>query len=90
MTPLLKFQMKGIGYAHPEWGHGMWKGELAIGHESFDPKRQLNPLEAPNLHTQQVVKASDGTQAGVGVLEQICIGPYAPGGFTEFLDGAKG
>jgi hypothetical protein len=88
LEPILKFQMKGLGYGHPEWGQGMWKGELAIGHEAFDP-RQLNPLEPWNLHTQQVVRASDGTRTGIGVLEQIVVGPYAPGGFTEFLDGAK-
>jgi hypothetical protein len=89
LEPILKFQMKGLGYGHPEWGQGMWKGELAIGHEAFDP-RQLNPLEPWHLHTQQVVRASDGTRTGIGVLEQIVVGPYAPGGFTEFLDGAKG
>lgn len=88
LEPILKFQMKGLGYGHPEWGQGMWKGEMAIGHESFDPM-QLNPLEPWHLHTQQVVRASDGTRRGIGVLEQICIGPYAPAGFTEFLDGAK-
>jgi hypothetical protein len=88
LEPILKFQMKGLGYGHPEWGQGMWKGELATGAESFDP-RQLNPLEPWNLHTQQVVRASDGTRRGIGVLEQICVGPYAPAGFTEFFDGAK-
>ena len=88
LEPILKFQMKGLGYGHPQWGQGMWKGELATGHESFDP-RQLNPLEPWNLHTQQVVRASDGTRQGIGVLEQICVGPYAPAGFTEMLDGAK-
>ena len=67
----------------------MWKGELATGHESFDP-RQLDPLAAPHLHTQQVVRATDGTRQGIGVLEQIVVGPYAPAGFTAFLDGAKG
>ena len=35
--------MKGLGYGHPHWGQGMWKGELATGHEFFDP-RQLDPL----------------------------------------------
>jgi hypothetical protein len=88
LEPILKFQMKGLGYGHPEWGQGMWKGELALGHETFD-SRQLNPLEPWHLHTQQVVRASDGTREGIGVLEQICIGPYAPAGFTEMLDGAK-
>jgi hypothetical protein len=88
LEPILKFQMKGLGYGHPEWGQGLWKGELAMGHESFDP-RQLNPLDRSNLHTQQVVRASDGRRQGIGVLEQIVVGPYAPAGFTEFFDGAK-
>jgi hypothetical protein len=89
MEPILKFQMKGLGYFHPTWGQGMWKGELAIGGESFDP-RQLDPLAAENIHVQQVVRTSDGTRRGIGVLEQVCIGPYAPGGFSGFFDGAKG
>jgi hypothetical protein len=88
LEPLLKFQMKGLGYMHPEWGQGMWKGELATGSESFHPD-QLDPLDRENLHTQQVVRATDGTREGVGVFEQIVVGPYAPGGFTEFFDGAK-
>ena len=88
LEPILKFQMKGLGYAHPERGQGMWKGELAMGGESFDPL-QLDPLAMENLHTQQVVRATDGARSGIGVLEQICVGPYAPGGFTGFFDGAK-
>jgi hypothetical protein len=88
LDPILRFQMKGLGYGHPVWGQGMWKGELAIGGESFDP-RQLDPLAPENLHVQQVVRASDGTRTGVGVLEQVVFGPYAPAGFTSFLDGAR-
>ncbi len=89
MEPILKFHMKGLGYFHPTWGQGMWKGELAIGGESFDP-RQLDPLSPENIHVQQVVRTSDGTRRGIGVLEQVCIGPYAPAGFEAFFDGAKG
>ncbi len=88
LEPILKFQMKGLGYMHPEWGQGMWKGELETAGESFDP-RQLDPLARENLHVQQVVRARDGNQTGIGVLEQICIGPYAPAGFTDYFDGAK-
>jgi hypothetical protein len=88
LEPILKFQMKGLGYGHPEWGQGMWKGEEAYGGESFDT-RQLDMLARENIHVQQVVKATDGTRTGVGVLEQICIGAYAPSGFESFLDGAK-
>ena len=79
--------MKGLGYGHPEWGQGMWKGELEVGGESFDP--QTLPLLAPeNVHVQQVVRATDGQRQGIGVLEQIVIGPYEPAGFTSLLDGA--
>ena len=89
LTPLLKFQMKGLGYGHPRWGQGMWKGELETGSESFDPQ-ELDMLAPQNIHVQQVVRASDGARTGIGVLEQVCIGPYEPAGFTELFDGAKG
>ncbi len=89
LEPLLKFQMKGLGYGHLEWGQGVYKGELAVGSESFDPLT-LDPLGRDNLHVQQVVRATDGDgRVGTGVLEQIVAGPYAPGGFTQFLDGAQ-
>jgi hypothetical protein len=89
LEPILKFQMKGLGYSHPEWGQGMWKGELATGSESFEPQK-LNMLAPENIHVQQVVRASDGKRTGIGVLEQASFGPYAPAGFSEFFDGAKG
>lgn len=88
LEPTLCFRMKGIGYGHPTWGHGHWKGELAIHGESWDPA-DLDPMAPDNLHVQQVVRASDGTRSGVGVLEQIAVGPYAPAGFTDLLDGAR-
>lgn len=88
MEPILRFQMKGLGYFHPTWGQGMWKCELAIGHESFDP-RQIDMLAPENLHVQQVVRVRSGARQGIGVLEQVCVGPYAPGGFTQFFDGAR-
>ena len=87
LEPILKFQMKGLGYGHSEWKQGAWQGEMVTGSETFDP-RQLDLLAPDNLHVQQVVKASDGERTGIGVLEQIVIGPYAPAGFKKFLDGA--
>lgn len=86
--PILRFQMKGIGYSHPEWGHGCWKGELETGHETFDPAK-IDLLSPPNFHVQQVTRVSDGTRSGIGVLEQVSMGPYAPAGFTGMTDGAK-
>ena len=87
LEPLLRFQMKGIGYSHPEWGHGRWKGELATGGESWKLD-DLNPLALDNLHIQQVMRARMNGEEGIGVLEQIAIGPHAPSGFKELLDGA--
>lgn len=87
LEPILRFQMKGLGYGHPTWGQGMWKGELACGAETFDPAN-LDLLAPEHIHVQQVVRASDGTRSGIGVLEQVVIGPYAPAGFSDFLDGA--
>jgi hypothetical protein len=89
LEPILKFQMKGLGYSHPTWGQGMWKGELELGHDSFDPMT-LDMLSPENIHVQQVVRAHDGTRTGTGVLEQLCYGPFAPAGFEAMFDGAKG
>ena len=88
LEPILRFQMKGLGYGHPEWGQGFWKGELATGFESFDPE-DIEHLAPEHIHVQQVVRASDGQRQGIGVLEQIVVGPYAPAGFTELFDGAR-
>jgi hypothetical protein len=41
-----------------------------------------------NQHLQQVVRATSGDRVGVGVLEQICVGPHARYGFKSFLDPA--
>jgi len=88
LDPLLCFQMKGIGYTHPDWGHGRWKGELAIGGESWKTS-DIDPLAFENLHIQQVMRARMGSEEGIGVMEQFCIGPHAPSGFTDLIDGAK-
>lgn len=87
LEPGLRFHMKGLGYGHREWGQGMWKGELAVGSESFDPET-LALLSPDNIHVQQVVRARSGDRQGMGVLEQVVIGPYEPHGLTGFLDGA--
>ena len=87
LEPLLRFQMKGLGYTHPEWGHGCWKGELAVGGESWKSDA-LDPLGYENQHIQQVMRARMGGREGVGVMEQLCFGPHANYGFEELLDGA--
>jgi hypothetical protein len=88
LEPVLCFRMKGIGYLHPEWGHGRWKGELEIGGESWKCD-DLDPIALENQHIQQVMRARLGDEQGIGVLEQICLGPHARYGFRELLDGAR-
>jgi hypothetical protein len=88
LEPLLRFQMKGLGYAHPDWGHGRWKGELAVEGESWKDA-EIDPLAFENQHIQQVVRARCEGREGVGVLEQMCFGPHARYGFESMLDGAR-
>jgi hypothetical protein len=88
LEPLLCFQMKGIGYMHPEWGHGLWKGELAVGGESWKCDA-LDPLAFDNQHIQLVVRATCGDERGIGVLEQLSFGPHARYGFEKLLDPAR-
>jgi hypothetical protein len=85
--PLLDFQMKGIGYTHPKWGHGRWHGEFAEGSEDWKTA-DLDLLDITNFHCQQVCRVHDGKQTGIGVLEQLAIGPHAPTGLTDFMGGA--
>jgi hypothetical protein len=88
LEPILNFQMVGIGYGHPEWGHGVWKGELATGGERTR-LADLDPLDPRHLHVQALCRARMGARRGIGVLEQLVIGPHAPSGFRSFLDGAS-
>jgi len=87
LEPLLCFRMKGIGYTHPVWGHGKWKGEYAEAGESWKTG-DLDENAFENQHVQQVVRASCSGEMGIGVLEQIALGPHPKYGFKGFLDPA--
>ena len=85
LTPLYNFSMVGLGYQHPQWGHGMYVGEDAVSGESW----ALTDVVAATplyLHVQAVCEARLGNRRGIGVLEQLIIGPHAPSGFKELLD----
>jgi hypothetical protein len=92
LKPLSRFQMKGLGYTHPVWNHGVHHGALKVEREEFD-LASLDPLQPDNLHVQILCKATalsdSGPSEGMGVFEQLIIGPYAPMRLDEFLDGAK-
>ncbi len=87
LEPLVRFQMRGLGYTSPQWGHGLHHGALAVAREDIavDDCEALSPA---NLHVQIVCRAvTDAGESGVGVFEQLAIGPYAPLGLKEMLDG---
>lgn len=88
LEPILDFQMLGLGYLHPEWNHGSWKGEEAVGVESWRLD-ELDPLALEHLHVQQLCRVRVGDEVGSGVLEQLVIGPHEPSGFVDLLDGAS-
>ena len=87
IEPIKTILMKGMGYGHPEWGHGHWKGELATSGESWN-LNEVDPVAPENIHIQEVVKVRSGSAEGVGVLEQLVVGPYPRYGFKKFFDAA--
>lgn len=88
LEPLYEFQMIGLGYGHPEWGHGFWKGDHAVGAERWKLPVST-PCDPRHLHVQTVCRATCDGATGIGILEQLVIGPHAPSGFDQLLDPAR-
>jgi hypothetical protein len=86
LEPVLDFQMKGLGYLHPKWGHGRWHGGDVVGAEEWKLV-DLDPLALENIHVQQLCRVTRGAEHGVGILEQLAIGPHEPTGLTDYFDG---
>jgi len=87
LETLYTFRMRGIGYSHPTWSHGSNHGDLEVGRESI-ALDDFDPLAPSSLHLQNIVRARMGDRTGIGVLEQIALGPHEPTGLTGFTDGA--
>jgi len=90
LTQHWNFYMQGLGYGHPEWGHGLNHGGLAVGHDGLRLD-EVASCAPPHLHVQAFVTAEltlpDGARRrGAGVLEQLVLGAHAPSGFREILD----
>lgn len=86
------FAMSGLGYTHPIWGHGFDHGDLEVAHDSLSEadRRWGSPLA---MHVQALVRADltdgDRSESGIGVLEQLFVGPHVPTGLTGLLDPAS-
>jgi len=85
------FAMSGLGYTHPVWGHGFDHGELEVSHDSLSKAERTwgNPLA---MHVQALVRADladgDRSESGIGVLEQLFVGPHTPTCLTGLMDPA--
>ncbi len=88
--PVATFLMRGIGYGHQEWGHGVWKGMLVVEREDIDLST-ITPGRIDHLHIQAVsqVRVTQGGQTRIGtdILEQLILGPYAPLELETLCDG---
>ena len=87
--PLIDFPMKGIGYSHPKWKHGLSHGpDLAVGSDEWVIADE-NPLAPENVHCEQMCRVRRGDEVGAGVFEQAIFGPHRPTGLREMLDGGR-
>ena len=87
LSPKQRFQMRGLGYTSPVWGHGIHHGPIDVAREDID-LAALNALAVENLHVQMICDATTETgERGVGIFEQLILGPYAPLGLREYFDG---
>jgi hypothetical protein len=87
LEPLYNFYMVGLGYMHPEWGHGMFVGEDEATGESW-LLREVDASVPLHLHVQGVCEAKLEGRRGIGVFEQLVLGPHRPSGFDGLFEGA--
>ncbi len=87
------FYMNGLGYTHPEWGHGMHHGALEVAFDEIDGTTAEEALRngvIHNLHVQALsrVRLTLGGEVheGRGIIEQFFIGPHKPSGFHDTVD----
>ena len=49
----------------------------------------MNPLDPRYIHIQELCRARMDGREGIGILEQLAIGPHEPSGFEGLFDGAS-
>jgi hypothetical protein len=87
LEPRATFLMRGIGYTSPEWSHGVWHGELAVGREDWRID-EVSAQDPTAQHVHHLVSARIDDREGIGLFEQIIFGPHTQFGFRDLLDGA--
>lgn len=85
LTPIMRFQMSGVGYGHPRFRHGSWIGDDVVETETIDTN-DIDPTSPGNFHVQHLVRATVGERIGLGVLELLILGPHAGSGLQSLGD----
>ena len=83
------FRMRGIGYWHPQWGHGNSSTARLRPAANRSGSMTFDPTDFASIHLQNLVVAKMGDRRGVGVVEQIAIGPHRPTGLSGLFDGYR-
>jgi hypothetical protein len=88
-TPISQFMMRGLGYTNPEWQHGGYKGDLVTEREDIDLTK-IVAARSDYLHIQAIsrveLEQNGKSRSGIGILEQLIIGPFAPLGLKSLFD----
>jgi hypothetical protein len=88
-APIATFMMHGLGYTNPDWPHGGFKGELVTERDDIDLTKII-AARPDHLHIQAIsrveMEQEGKTKSGVGILEQLIIGPFAPLGLVTLFD----
>ena len=68
-------------------GHGCWVGEAESTRDRI-VLADVDPLDPLMVHVQALSHATWGDRRGVGIVEQLIVGPHEPTGLTGIIDGA--
>jgi len=82
--------LSGIGYMHPEWGHGVNKGPLAVGYDEIR-KNDVTDYTLPYLHAEAFARLTMTTPdgriiTGIGTFESLSMGPNAARHLSGMFD----
>ena len=91
LTPRFNFYMSGIGYGHPEWGHGRYKGENEMMYDSFrtaEVDENLPHFQHVQAFCTATLQGPGVKTSGCGILEQLVVGAFEPHGLKGIFDPA--
>ena len=86
LEPLYNFYMQGIGYTHPHVGPRLLRRRRRAGLRHDGDRRRRRDGAVQPARADAVPGQRDDGAVGIGILEQLIIGPHAPSGLNDLLD----